>query len=225
MAPFQLGVVLYNFQLLDVAGPVDVLVAGSKNMLSHLVEDGYVPKEFVDQGIDIDFHYLAPTMDTVITLMNGFKLLPTTTFDKCPKLDGLLLGGPGPEFWNNIPDSYVKFMRQQAEEVEYFFTTCTGAIVAAKAGLLSGKRATTNSEFLKYIKNECPETTWEDARWVIDGKFWTAGGAFAGIDMFEHWLEGRRGAAVVGLSRSSLAYRPKDINGKELSGSDYDWVI
>lgn len=88
--------------------------------------------------------------------------------------------------------------------------------MAAKAGLLRGKRATTNWEFLDYVKKECPETTWETARWVIDGKFWTGGPAFAGIDMFEHWLEGRRSDAVVALSRASLAYQPRDINGKEI---------
>ncbi|OGM49482.1 putative ThiJ/PfpI family transcriptional regulator [Aspergillus bombycis] len=224
MAPLQLGVVLYDFQLVDVAGPVDILLAGSKTMLSHLNRDKFVPDEMVDQGIDINFHYIAPTMDT-ISLMNGFKLQPTTTFEECPKLDAILLGGPGPEFWNNIPDSYREFLHRKAEEVQYFFTTCTGGIVAAKAGLLRGKRATTNSEFLDYIKKECPDTTWETARWVIDGKFWTAGGAFAGIDMFEHWLEGRRSDAVTAMARASLAYQPRDINGKEISGEGYRWTI
>ncbi|KAE8357880.1 class I glutamine amidotransferase-like protein [Aspergillus caelatus] len=225
MAPLQIGIVLYDFQLLDVAGPVDLLISGSKAMLSTINRDGFVPDDMVDQGIDINFHYIAPTMDTVITLMSGFKLQPTTTFDECPKLDAILLGGPGPDFWNNIPDSYREFLHRKVDEVQYFFTTCTGAIVAAKAGLLRGKRATTNSEFLEYIKPECPDTTWETARWVIDGKFWTAGGAFAGIDMFEHWLEGRRSDAVVTLSRSSLAYQPRDINGKEIRELGPSWVV
>ncbi|KAF5858034.1 hypothetical protein ETB97_004931 [Aspergillus alliaceus] len=64
-----------------------------------------------------------------------------TTFEDCPKLDAILLGGPGLDFWDNILETYVKFFHQKAEEVEYFFTTCTCGIVAGKAGLLRGRRA------------------------------------------------------------------------------------
>ncbi|KAF7595029.1 hypothetical protein BBP40_007630 [Aspergillus hancockii] len=213
MAPLQFGIVLYDFQLLDVAGPVDIIFSASNALLTDLEATGFTPKGLADQAIDVEFHYLAPTRDPV-KIMSGFSLNPTTTFENCPKLDCLLLGGPGPEFWDNIPESYYKFLHQKAEEVKYFFTTCTGGIVAAKAGLLRGKRATTNAEFLDVVSVQCPETTWEKTRWVVDGKFWTAGGAFAGIDMFEHWLDGKRGAQVAALAHSGLDYQPRDVNGE-----------
>ncbi|KAF7585239.1 hypothetical protein BBP40_011606 [Aspergillus hancockii] len=213
MAPLQFGVVLYDLQLLDVAGPIDLLYSASKPMLSTYENAGLPVKGLVDQGIDIKFHYIGPTMDT-ISLWTGFTLKPTTTFAECPKLDAILLGGPGPSFWDHIPQSYLDFLHKRVEEVEYFFTTCTGGIVAAKAGLLRGKRATTNNEFLDIVLKECPDTDWEKARWVVDGKFWTAGGPFAGIDMFEHWLDGKRSDVVAKVARAALAYQPRDINGK-----------
>ncbi|KAF5859083.1 hypothetical protein ETB97_003325 [Aspergillus alliaceus] len=212
MAPLQFGIVLYDFQLLDVAAPIDLLSSVSKKMLTTLERTGHLPKGTSNEGLDIEFHYLAPTLDSV-TLMTGFRLQPTTTFEDCPKLDAILLGGPGPDFWDNIPESYVKFFHQKAEEVEYFFTTCTGGIVAGKAGLLRGKRATTNHEFMDFLPAQLPETKWEKTQWVIDGKFWTAAGALAGLDMFDHWLRGKTTDTVLTMAHRGLDYQPRNVNG------------
>ncbi|KAH8691451.1 putative ThiJ/PfpI family transcriptional regulator [Talaromyces proteolyticus] len=213
MAPIQFGIVLYDFQALDVVGPIDILYAGSKDLLDPMAAAGWVTNDVASAAIDIKFHYIAPTMDAM-QIMSGLSLNPSTTFDKCPKLDCLLIGGPGPEFWNDIPESYAKFLTEKAQEVDYFFATCTGGVVAAKVGLLKNKRATTNSTVLSYVATEFPETKWEKSHWVVDGKFWTAGSSFSGIDMIEHWVKGRRGEAAEALARESLDWTPRDINGK-----------
>lgn len=210
---YVFGVPLYDFQALDVVGPMDLLFSGSKQFVSEMEAVDLLPPGLVDQAIDIEFIFLAPTLDP-IRLQSGMTLAPTATFDTCPKLTCLLLGGPGPNFFNHIPESYVKFMKEKAEEVEFLFTTCTGGIVAAKAGLLDGKRATTNWEVLDLAKKEAPGPEWLKERWVVDGKIWTAGGAFAGVDMFEKWLEERRSEVVRKMAWRGLDYLPRDLNGE-----------
>jgi transcriptional regulator GlxA family with amidase domain len=58
---------------------------------------------------------------------------------------------------------------------------CTGALILAGAGLLTGRRATTHWLALAQL------TTWDaipiHERVVIDGKYATAAGVSAGIDM------------------------------------------
>ncbi|PLB51639.1 putative ThiJ/PfpI family transcriptional regulator [Aspergillus steynii IBT 23096] len=212
---YTFGIPLYNFQAVDVVGPIDLIYSTSRELLLELESTGLMPPDLADHAIDVEFVYLAPTLEPV-KLASGLTFMPTATFATCPKLTCLLLGGPGPDFFNHIPDSYVTFLREKLEEVEFLFTTCTGGIVAAKAGLLKGTRATTNWEFLDLAKAECPGTEWVKERWVVDGKIWTAGGAFAGVDMFEFWLEGKRGEALKELGRRALDYQPRGLDGEIL---------
>jgi transcriptional regulator GlxA family with amidase domain len=68
-------------------------------------------------------------------------------------------------------------------------TTCTGAMWLASSGVLNGKKATTNRGALVVAKQIHPEVDWQDERWTIDGKFWTAGGAGAGVDMVATYIK------------------------------------
>lgn len=46
----------------------------------------------------------------------------------------------------------VDFVRAQAPKAQYILSVCGGTIPLASAGILSGKRATTNKAFFKLIK-------------------------------------------------------------------------
>ena len=84
-------------------------------------------------------------------------------------------------------------MRERTKEVKTLFTTCSGGMVAAAAGLLDGVTATTNHGAVPLAQQLFSKVNWtREKQWVVDGKFWTAGGACAGMDMF----------APTGLSRT-----------------------
>ena len=74
----------------------------------------------------------------------GLRLLPSTTFADCPKLDLVCVpGGAGMNPLLNDRET-LDFLRGQAAGARYVTSVCTGALVLGAAGLLRGKRATTD---------------------------------------------------------------------------------
>mmetsp|Transcript_32378 Transcript_32378/g.44477 ORF Transcript_32378/g.44477 Transcript_32378/m.44477 type:complete len:228 (+) Transcript_32378:243-926(+) len=62
-------------------------------------------------------------------------------------------------------------------------SVCTGSAFLAKAGLLEGRKATSNKLVFEWVKSTGPQVEWvEEARWVVDDKFITSSGVAAGID-------------------------------------------
>jgi transcriptional regulator GlxA family with amidase domain len=63
-------------------------------------------------------------------------------------------------------------------------TVCSGALVAAEAGLLDGRHCTTHHELIDQLRREYPHAIVEDDRiFVIDGPVATSAGITAGIDL------------------------------------------
>src|SRR2546423_12323459 len=132
MAPLQFGILIIPFQILDVAGPLDILGSASQKVLK-LTEPLGVPPELVAKGIDIQFHYIGETHSSV-TVSAGLKVAPTVTFDTCPKLDYLLIGGPDPSFFQKIFPPMTTIVQERTQEVKTLFKTFKGAMVGAATG-------------------------------------------------------------------------------------------
>ena len=63
-------------------------------------------------------------------------------------------------------------------------TVCTGAFLAAEAGLLDGRRVTTHWARAEQLAEEFPSLEVDpDPIYIRDGKFWTSAGVTAGIDL------------------------------------------
>ncbi len=63
-------------------------------------------------------------------------------------------------------------------------TVCTGAFIAAEAGLLEGRRVTTHWASAGQLAAEYPGLEVDaDPIYVRDGKYWTSAGVTAGIDL------------------------------------------
>jgi transcriptional regulator GlxA family with amidase domain len=63
-------------------------------------------------------------------------------------------------------------------------SVCTGASLLARAGMLDGRRATTNKWAFAWVVTQGPAVRWvKEARWVEDGNLVTSSRVSAGIDM------------------------------------------
>ena len=114
----------------------------------------------------------------------GPKTVVDDRFSDGVQYDILLVpGGPGTrrEVDNKV---LCDWLRGQAEAAELVTSVCTGSAILAAAGLLDGKRATTNKNAFAWATSFGPKVDWQrQARWTEDGKFFTSSGVSAGIDM------------------------------------------
>jgi 2-keto-4-pentenoate hydratase/2-oxohepta-3-ene-1,7-dioic acid hydratase in catechol pathway/putative intracellular protease/amidase len=111
----------------------------------------------------------------------GLALTPERTFAEVPRPFALVVpGGPGSvaAMGNEAVQDYLRAAAPQAEVVG---SVCTGALVLGATGLLEGRPATTHWAYAREL--EKLGAHYVRQRWVEDGKFITAGGVSAGIDM------------------------------------------
>jgi transcriptional regulator GlxA family with amidase domain len=123
--------------------------------------------------------------------------------DDAPALDLLIHpGGPGTRAMLEDPD-HLAWVRKTRETVPLMASVCTGSLVYAAAGLLTGRRATTHWASLNLLSELDPTIVTDvDARFVDDGDLITSAGVSAGIDMALHLV-----ARLAGPERASEVRR------------------
>jgi transcriptional regulator GlxA family with amidase domain len=85
---------------------------------------------------------------------------------------------------------------------------CSGAVIAAQAGLLAGKQCTTHHALLHTLAQTEPTAKVLDNRiFVQDGNLWTSAGITAGIDLALHIIAHDCGAQVAAqVAREMVVY-------------------
>ncbi|EED14421.1 conserved hypothetical protein [Talaromyces stipitatus ATCC 10500] len=216
MAPVRFGIPLYEYQALDVMGPLDVIAGYEENNL--------IPKGLHENGLELEFYHISDTTHkskpTNLELEN-LDVVATVTTAECPPIDYLLFGGPLPSY--KLSEEMNTFIQDRVAkgEIKTIFTTCTGAAVLAQTGLLDGKRATVHMGIIDLARQMYPAVNWvqktDKGNWVIDGNIWTANGACTGMDMFAHWLIQQCGLELAKYQFWTLNYAPRGIDGQLLS--------
>src|SRR5215472_14589449 len=127
------------------------------------------------------------TVDLVAAAMQpvrtdrGLMILPTQTRESAKACDILVVpGGPGIDN-AMLDDGWIAYTRREAANAKYVFSVCTGSLLLAAAGLLTGRRAGGHWQARDLLARF--DVIPSDARLTIDGKFYTSGGVSAGIDM------------------------------------------
>jgi transcriptional regulator GlxA family with amidase domain len=158
-----LGALLYpDFELLDLYGPLEMF--GSLGQELQIVT-------IADQA--------GPVSST-----QGPQTLAEYSLESAPKLDLLLIPGGIGTFPALENAALLEFLRQRAPATRVTMSVCTGAALLARAGLLDGRRATTNKMFFAMTAAASDKVDWvESARWVVDGSYVTSSGVSAGTDM------------------------------------------
>lgn len=137
------------------------------------------PFEVFARFKELKLHLVWKTLDPV-TDSGGLRLLPSITCADCPQADILFVpGGPG-----QLPlmqdAEILEFLRRQAKGARYVTSVCTGSLILAAAGLLTGRRATSHWLSLEQLALFGAEPVAE--RVVVDGHIVTGAGVTSGID-------------------------------------------
>jgi transcriptional regulator GlxA family with amidase domain len=146
----------------------------------------------------------------------GVQLVPEATFEDVPSPFALVVpgGARGPYLAMANP-RLMAYVRQAAATAEVVASVCTGALVLAAAGLLDGRQATTHWAAADHLDNL--GARYVRKRWVEDGKYLTAAGVSAGIDMALHLTERLTDETNARRIQGVLEYDPEP----PLGGLDY----
>jgi putative intracellular protease/amidase len=156
----QIAILLFNrFTVLDAIGPYQVL--------------SRVP------GAEVVF--VAEQPGLVTDDRGSLALSAPATLADAPQPDIIVVpGGPGTD--DQLEDGPVhEWLRAADATTAWTTSVCTGSLVLAAAGLLAGRRATSHWLALEELRGLGATPVSE--RVVFDGKYVTAAGVSAGIDM------------------------------------------
>lgn len=176
-----------DVEVLDFAGPYEVF---SRTRLEPGVES-----RRSNESAPFQVFTVAKTSDQ-LQAVGGLKVTPDFDLSTAPPIDLLVVpGGFGSRALLQDTETleWIQSVGQQASQIT---SVCTGALVLAKLGMLSHKRATTHWGALDLLARIDPSiTVIRDQRVVQDGLF-TSAGVAAGIDMSLAVVESLYGKAI-----------------------------
>lgn len=157
------GIVLYpGFEVLDVFGPVEMFANVPDGVTVVMVAERAGP----------------------VKSAQGPSAVADHGFADCPALDLVLVPGGIGSREEVKNEALLSWLRAVSENAEAVTAVCTGSAILAKAGLLDGRRATSNKRAFSWVMEQGPRVEWiTEARWVDDGNRVTSAGVTAGMDM------------------------------------------
>lgn len=156
-------------QMLDVVGPMDVFSEANCQLGD--------PHAY-------SLQIVAPTVETM-TASSGMRFLPDASIhDTGAEIDTLLVAGSPriSEYEENA--ELIAWLVRQSRYVRRLGSVCSGAFLLARAGLLTGRRATTHWNSATRLAQTYPNVRVEpDHIFVKDGPIYTSAGVTAGMDL------------------------------------------
>lgn len=184
MTPIHVAFLLFpDVTQLDLTGPAQVL------------------SRLGNAKIDL----VAKTRDPVPTDA-GFDLLPTATFDAVRSADILCVPGGFGTIAAMQDDATLDWVRAVAADAMWVTSVCTGSLVLAAAGLLTGYKATSHWASRHHLAWFGAEPVAE--RIVFDRNRVTGGGVTAGIDFALALTAAIRGEDHAKFVQLSIEYDP-----------------
>ncbi len=164
-----LGIVLYpRFELLDVFGPAEMFGSAGGRVKLIMVAEKAGP----------------------VASAQGPKVVADYSLEDCPPLDLLMVPGGFGTIAELKNEKLLEWLRTRSEKAEITMSVCSGSALLAKAGLLDGRRATSNKQYFSFAEAQGPKVNWvKEARFVDDGDRVTSSGVSAGTDMSLHVIE------------------------------------
>lgn len=180
-----------GFDLLDVFGPVEPLTAA---------------------GWEVELvHMDGPRW---VTAQQGFRIEATAALGGPDPIDGLIVPGGGwlnraeHGAWAEVQNGHLTHaIADLSARTPWLASVCSGGMILASAGLLAGRRATTNRACFDEFRPLVGEVI--DARVVDDGDRITAGALSSGLDLGLHLVSRFVGADAADDVSRRLEYPPR----------------
>jgi transcriptional regulator GlxA family with amidase domain len=140
----------------------------------------------------------------LVTSGSGLKLVPHYSFANVPDVKVVVIPA------QRGSDAMHDWLRKIVETADVTMSVCTGAFHLAKAGLLSGKTATTHHDFIDKLQREFPDIEVKrGVRFVEGEKISTAGGLTSGTDLALRVVERYFGRDIADTTATYMEYQGK----------------
>ena len=197
--------------ILDWAGPAEAL-----RIANQVLKAGGKPASFRLRFIGPE----AEAATSVFVHVTGIEPLPAALPDPSWLV---LVGMPGVRIDTQAPAARatIEWLRglQPGRNGLRLVTVCAGALLAAHAGLLHGRRATTHHQHLEELREAAPDCDVVANRvFVIDDAVASSAGITTGIDLALHLISQECGAALTAqVAQTMVVALRRGPNDAELS--------
>jgi transcriptional regulator GlxA family with amidase domain len=190
MDNFRVGIWIWDgVEELDFAGPYEVLTSWAR---------------MAAEERSISVQLVAASTDP-ITCSHGLRVIPDIALAELGPVDVFL--HPGGQVGPLLDDdAFQAGLRERARDT-LMTSVCNGALVYAKAGLLTGRPAATHWSSVDPLR-ELGADVDPDARFVDDGTIVTSAGVSAGIDMALHLVRRLHDDEMSQRVRHYIQYEP-----------------
>jgi putative intracellular protease/amidase/YHS domain-containing protein len=138
-----------------------------------------------------------------IRASGGMKIVPDYTLSTAPHPKIVVIPAQ-----SDPSAAVLDWIRQAAKSADLVMSVCTGAFILAKAGLLTGKSATTHHGAYAEFAMAYPDVLLErGARYVEIDNLATSGGLTSGIDLTLRVVERYFGRSVAQSTATNLEYQ------------------
>lgn len=183
-----------------------------------VIGPGFIPMDMV--GLQTVFavvpgaqiHLLWKTHDLVEGFPNWWTR-PNTTFDGCPeRLDVMAVPMMAPEV--QTEPEVVAFVAEKAKTASYIVGVCNGVLSLGAAGLLKGRRPTSNHNALPILGQlGAAEAVPAGNGVVIDGNLYTAGPGVGSYEAALLVVEAAFGLDAARFAEMAIEYDPRPMHG------------
>jgi transcriptional regulator GlxA family with amidase domain len=157
----------------------------------------------MEEQMPFQLYTVSETTDD-ITGSGGLKLVPDYTFDTAPQPKVIVVPA------QRGSQALHAWLRKVSPATDVTMSVCTGAFQLGKAGLLSGKSATTHHDFLNQFEKAFPAVSLKRGlRFVENEKISTAGGLTSGIDLALRVVDRYFGRDVAQATATYMEYQSK----------------
>ena len=182
-------------QGLDLMGPADAFTAADQYLQAGGREPGY------------DVLILGLTRRPFCA-ESPVVIVPRYTLAESPPLDTLLISGGRGLREPKINFPVTEWIREHASRIRRVASVCTGIYALANTGLLDGMRATTHWKFARDVARRFPRVQVDaNALFIKNGRFYTAAGVTAGVDLALALIEEDHGCELaLAVARELVMY-------------------
>ena len=186
--------------LLDLAGPIEALRKANLEQDALRFTVAYVgPAACVKSSIGLSLFGVAPLP----------AVLPEGAWVVLPGSADVPLGAPSsPQNDAEQMAEIIDWLRQSVRSGVKLVSICSGALVAAAAGLLDGRPCTTHHALIEELRRVAPRArVLDDRLFVDDDERLTSAGITTGVDLMLHLIAQEAGPAVaLAVARFLVVY-------------------